>query len=280
MTCFEESTFLPRATGNIFWRSLSELHGTDLDELSKISVDLKRAEFHPGGKKQVTVAELVEWRNNLNDWAYDLGFPNQMNAAQKSSWDVELGMKLQDGLDGLPECLHPDVACWMASNLLPHFIVYRWGWPELENGKPPTSRKKWNRFGSDQNNGLRLAMYRVMTYGPEIARRANQEEFQSIQFRPAFSLDRRVSRVILLTIVEALDDPKSKYGKNENGQPGNRRTDANALGIELRFINSMRPFCFESDVAIAEIVNGTIARLPDLRVRGSQDLGVEVEVDN
>jgi hypothetical protein len=68
------------------------------------------------------------------------------------------------------------------------------------------------------------------------------------------------------------------YGKNENGQPGNRRTDANALGIELRFINSMRPFCFASDVDIEEIVNDTISRLPDLRLRGTD--AVEVEVDN
>ena len=278
MTHFESNTYFPRTSGNSFWRPLAAQRKTNLDDLSKIDIDLRRAEFHSQGERRVTGEELLAWRAELNDWAYDLGFPNDMNSAQKSNWDVELGTKLLDSLHGQPEYLHPDVLCWIAVNLLPHFVVYRWGWPTvMGNGEPPIGREKWNRFGTDHKNGLRLAMHRVMTYGPDIARRANQEEFQSIQYRTAFSLDRRVARAILSAIVDGLDDPKSNYGKNDNGQPGDRREDANLIGIELRFINSMRPLCFASDEDIREIVNDTISRLPDLRVRGTEALDIEVD---
>jgi hypothetical protein len=267
MARFDETVFFPRSSGSAFWSPLAEYFGGDLDQLATKRIDLRSAEFHPRGERRVTENELAEWRDELNEWAYEAGFPSTMNLAQRSTWDIELGIRLLQSTKVLPESLHPDVWCWIAVHLLPHFVVHRWGWPDSTDGEPPRSRSKWARFGPGPSNGLRLAIHRVGTYGPDIARRANQEEFQSIQNRPAFSLDQRVCRAILSTIVDALDDPSSHYGKSEDGQLGRRRMDANLVGMELRFINSMRPLCFATDEEIALIVNEVIGRLPDLRTR-------------
>jgi hypothetical protein len=267
MAAFEAATFMPRSSGSSFWRPLADLLGSDLDELAKKPIDLRKAEFHPRGESRVKEVELLAWREKLNEWAYGAGFPSTMNLAQRSTWDIELGIQLLEDTSGLPESLHPDVWCWIAVHLLPHFVVHRWGWPASADGQPPRGRAKWARFGPDPRNGLRVAIHRVGTYGPDIARKANQEEFQSIQNRPAFSLDPRVSRVILSTIVDALDDPSSHYGKSNDGQLAHRRMDANLVGMELRFINSMRPLCFATDREIELIVSDVIDRLPDLRTR-------------
>lgn len=267
MVRFDATTFFPRSSGSAFWSPLAQSFGSDLDELAKKRIDLRSAEFHPRGERRVMENELVEWREELNEWAYGAGFPSTMNLAQRSTWDIELGIKLLQSTTVLPESLHPDVWCWIAVHLLPHFVVHRWGWPASADGKPPRSWSKWARFGPGPRNGLRLAIHRVGTYGPDLARRANQEEFQSIQNRPAFSLDQRVSRAILSTILDALDDPTSHYGKSKDGQLGHRRMDANLVGMELRFINSMRPLCFATDEEISAIVNEVIGRLPNLRTR-------------
>lgn len=269
MSRFDPTTFFPRSSGSSFCRQLVEIFDLDLDQLANIDVDLRNAEFHPSGERRVDKDELIKWRDSLNEWAYDQGFPSPMNLVQRNNWDVDLGVKLLDDLRVIPESSHPGVMCWIAVHLLPHFIVHRWGWPEKHNGQAPTARSKWARFGPDPRNGLRVAMHRVRTYGPDIARRANQEEFQSIQNRPAFSLDSRVARAILSTIVDALEDPNSNYAKNDDGQRVLRRMDANLVGIELRLINSMRPLCFVSDDGVAEIVRGVIAQLPELRTRGT-----------
>lgn len=268
MTRFGADAFFPRLIGNSFWQPLAELRGTGLDELSETGIDLRRSVFHPNAEYRVSEDELTRWRTDLNSWAYDQGFPNQMSRRQRNQWDVELGIKLIGDTEDLPESLHPEVWCWIAVYLLPHFVVHRWGWPDLDKeGGIPRGRSKWARFGPDARNGLRLAMHRVDTFGADAARRAEQEEFQSIQNRPSYSLDRRVSRVILEALLDALDDESSPYGKNDDGKIGNRRIDANNVGIELRIINSMQPLCFASDDQIKAIMADIIDRLPELRKR-------------
>ncbi|MEP2372304.1 hypothetical protein [Ilumatobacter sp.] len=224
-------------------------------------IDLRRAEFHPAGDRQVSQDELVAWRDDLNAWAHDRGYPSALNSERRSTWDVELGARLIEDTSGLSEALHPDVWCWIATHLLPHFVVYRWGWPNLKDGSPPAGRSEWARFGPDLRNALRLAMHRILTYGPDLAARASEQEFQSIQYRPAFGLDQRVARIVLHTLVEAFDDPNSNYGKNG----GTRSLDNNDVCIELRVINSLRPLCFVSDENLVQIVHDVVKRLPDLR---------------
>lgn len=264
MSAFEADHFFPRLSPNDAQRILLGLHGRAADELAEHPIDLKRAEFHPAATRHVDEARLLAWRRELNDWAWDRGFPSPMNSERRSAWDVELGRRLLDDLQKVPEVLHPNVWCWMATSLLPHFVVHRWGWPAEKNGKPPSGRGPWARFGADQRNGLRLAMQRIMTYGDEIAARASEQEFQSLLNRPAFGVDPRVARLILETFIRSLDDPNSNYGKHG----GTRALDCNMVCIELRLINSLRPFCFASDDAIIAIVEDAIARLPQLRGGG------------
>jgi hypothetical protein len=254
-------------SGSTSWRSMVEHHGRPAEELSALPIDLRRAVFHPAGERQVTADELLSWRDDLNDWAYARAFPSPLNTERRSSWDVDLGVRLLHDTDGLPESMHPDVWCWLATQLLPHFVVYRWDWPERRHGAVPDGRSPWVRFGSDLRNGLRLAMHRIATYGPDIARRASEQEFQSIQYRPAFGLDQRVSRSILQALVDAYDDPGSNYGKNG----GTRALDGNHVCIELRIINSLRPLCFARDEEIGQIVRKVIDRLPTLRNRKNAD---------
>lgn len=261
MTRFEPGTHLPRASGSSTWLPLLDLHGRAPEALADNPIDLRRAEFHPAGDRQVSQDELLAWRNDLNAWAQDRGYPSALNEERRSAWDVDLGMKLLEDTAGLPEVLHPDVWCWIATHLLPHFVVYRWGWPALKDGELPADRVKWARFGSDLRNGLRLAMHRIITYGPDIAREATQQEFQSIQYRPAFGLDQRVARVVMETVLEAWRDPDSPYGKHG----GQRALDNNDVCIELRLINSLRPLCFESGDEIACVVRDVIKHLPDTR---------------
>ena len=261
MTRFEPGTHFPRASGSSTWLPLIDLHGSASDSLADNPIDLRRAEFHPAGDRHVSQEELLAWRSDLIAWAHDRGYPSALNTERRSAWDVDFGTKLLEDTVGLPEALHPDVWCWIATHLLPNFVVYRWDWPALKDGAPPTGRSEWARFGTDLRNGLRLALHRILTYGPDIARRASEQEFQSIQYRPAFGLDQRVARVILQTLVDAYDDPNSNYGKNG----GTRALDNNDVCIELRVINSLRPLCFVSDDGVVEIVMQVVERLPDLR---------------
>lgn len=261
MSRFEPGTHLPRLRGSTTWRPLLELYGKSVEELANLPIDLRRSEFHPAGERQATAEELVSWRDELNEWAAARAFPQQLNTERRSAWDVDLGLRLLRDTDGLPEATHPDVWCWLATNLLPHFVVFRWGWPPLNEGAPPGGRSSWARFGGDLRNGLRLAMHRITTYGPDIAHRASEQEFQSIQYRPAFGLDQRVARVVLGTLVDEWDDPNSNYGKNG----GTRALDNNDVCIELRLVNSLRPLCFSTDEEIKAIVRDVIKRLPSLR---------------
>lgn len=261
MSRFPSGTHLPRARGSAAQHPLIELYGKPPEEMIDRPIDLRHAEFHPAGERRVAESELVAWRQELNDWAFDHGFPAEMNLDRRSSWDVKLGLRLLEDTGGLPEELHPDVWCWLATRLLPHFVVYRWGWPPEKGGRPPTGSEPWARFGSGGKNGLRMAVQRVLTYGPELAARASEQEFQSIQYRPAFGLDPRVARTLLETLVDASDDPASNYGKNG----GTRADDANYVCKELQIVNSLRPLCFMSDEIIKSLVNDVIERLPTLR---------------
>lgn len=256
-----QGVFLPRASGNTAWRPLLELHGQVPEKLIDNPFDLRRAEFHPAGDTRVTEKALQGWRDDLNVWAYEHRFPGQLDSERRSEWDVDLGLKLLDDTREIPEVLHPDVWCWLAVHLLPHFVVYRWGWPTATNSELPTGREPWARFGTDLRNGLRLTLHRIITYGADLAHRASEQEFQSIQYRPAFGLDQRVARVVLRTLVDENDDPSSNYGKNG----GTRALDANFVCIELRLTNSLQPLCFSSDARVADTVRSVIEELPELR---------------
>lgn len=260
MAYFDSSTYFPRASSR-HYHHLNELRSKPLDDLEELPIDLRRAEFHPAGERRVTEAELLEWRRDLNAWAHDWGFPSRLNEARRSDWDVQLGTRLLEDTADLPEAQHPAVWCWIASFLLPHFGVYRWDWPGKSGEEPPQGRNPWVRFGPSDKNGLLMARQRVQTYGPDLTALATEQELQSIQYRPAFGLDQRVSRVVLATILEAWEDPTSNYGKNG----GTRALDADDVCIEIRVINSLRPLCFSTDEEIAAIVTDAIERLPSYR---------------
>lgn len=264
MTRLPAGAFLPRTAGTLFWEPLLEVYGQPAEKLVDRPFDLKRAVFHPAANRRVTEAELRAWRDSLNHWAYERRFPGTLNYERRSNWDVDLGVRLLEDTNGLPEAFHPDVWCWIAVQLLPHLVVYRWGWPNPVDGEPPRGRSAWARFGHDLRNGLRLAMHRIATYGPDIARRASEQEFQSIQYRPAFGLDQRVARTVLETLVDSADDADSNYGKNG----GTRALDANLVCTELRVINSLRPLCFLAEKELREVALDVIDRLPQLRSAG------------
>ena len=277
---------LPRADAST-WQRLLPLYGRPLEELAKLPVELRSARFHSHAERHVTESELVRWRDSLNSWAYDRGFPAGRSLEHRSRWDVELGQRLIADAGHLPELLHPGVWSWIATNLLPHFVVHRWGWPSLTEGAPPGTRNKWSRFGNDGMNGLRIAIYRIATYGPEITARAIEQEFQSIQYRPAYGVDQRVARIVLSTLLEAYDDPNSRYAKEIDAYEGDERLfefvnqdevllysdkasvtrslDANFVCIELRVVNALRPLCFMTDEDLADEVRDVISRLPELR---------------
>lgn len=270
MTRFESGLHLPRASGTAAWQPLVELHGKNVEQLLDNPIDLRRAEFHPAGKERITETQLLQWRGDLNDWAFDRGFPAPLNEQRRSAWDVDLGMRLREDTANLAEALHPEVWCWIATNLLPHFVVYRWGWPKLAEGETKVEgRAKWSRFGSDLRNGLRLALHRILVHGSDVAGRASEQEFQSIQYRPSFGLDQRVAQLLLRSLVDAFDDPDSNYGKNG----GSRSLDCDDVCQELRVINSLQPLCFSTDDRIVNVVAEVIERLPELRkVRESRKL--------
>lgn len=241
--------------------TLDALWRSPLEEIARLDVDLKHALFHPSFDERVETSRLLSWRDDLDSWASDMGYPNKMSERRRAAWDVALGERLLTDTAELSEAEDPTVWCWLATHLLPHLVVYRWGWPAGSPETGPTGRDPWTRFGPTDKNGLLLARQRVAIYGRELALHASEQEFQSIQYRPAFGLDRRVARVILEILVEAAQDMSSNYGR----QGSTRSDDADDVCVELRIINSMRPFCFLSDDAIAEIVRETIERLPEIR---------------
>jgi len=260
---------LPRERNHSSWAQLAGSYGRAAEELKSANFDLRLAHFAPHGSDRVSESGLRNWREALNEWAYDeKSFPAPLREDQKAAWDVDLGLRLVEDLDGHPEFYDPDVWCWFATHLLPHFVVHRWGWPKAIDGEVPKGRSSWSRFGNGDKNALFLSIHRVVTYGPDLAKRATQQEFQSIQYRPAYGLDQRVALVILKTLVDAYEDQGSCYGKKpDTSKPGNRALDCNHVCIELRYINSLRPLCFATDDQIAEIVSETISRLPELRER-------------
>ena len=260
MTNFKPDQHLPRPQPGPSWESLRDLWRRDPVKLIEVPVDLRAASFH-SPERRVDESQLLDWRSDLNKWAFEHGFPEKLGEISRSNWDVDLGLRLREDTKFLPEALHPDVWCWIATYLLPHFVVYRWDWPSPNEGEAPRGAAKWARFGRDLRNGLRLSVHRVVTYGEQVARLASEQEFQSIQYRPAYGLDQRVARLILETLVEAFEDPNSNYGKNG----GSRALDCNDVCIELRVLNSMRPLCFASDRQVVAIVHQVIERLPELR---------------
>lgn len=260
MAAFESNMHFPRSSG-LGWRSLVAAHGATAEILASQPLDLRHAQFHPAGERRVSEPELIAWRDDLNAWAYDRGFPAPLNEARRSTWDVDLGTRLLEDTRHLPESQHPAVWCWLAIHLLPHFVVYRWDWPAKHEGQVPTGRTPWSRFGNSDKNGLLLARQRIATYGAELATEATEQEFQSIQYRPAFGIDQRVARIILHALIAAFKNDGSNYGKNG----GIRSLDADDVCIELRLINSLRPFCFASDEEITAIVDDVTDRLPSIR---------------
>lgn len=260
MAPFASNMLFPRSRGSD-WPALRELHGRSLDDIATVPIDLRRAEFHPSAALRVTEQQLLGWREELNSWAYDNAFPSKLDEKMRSRWDVRLGQRLLADTDVLPEADNPAVWCWLATHLLPHFVIYRWGWPALVDGTLPTNRSAWARFGPSDKNGLLLARQRVLIYGSDLAARATEQEFQSIQYRPAYGLDRRVARVVLKTLVEAAADPSSNYGR----QGSTRSDDADDVCVELRVVNSLRPLCFMTDEKLRSVVLDTIDRLPKIR---------------
>lgn len=257
---FSADQHLPRPLPGPAWEPLRNLHGRKPHEIEKNEFNLREATFHTPDRR-VSDKQLTDWREDLNRWAYDRGFPANLDDAKRSDWDVAIGVRLLADTKHMPEGLNGDVWCWITTHLLPHLVVYRWGWPAAVDREAPIGQAKWDRFGPTLKNGLRLAVHRIVTYGEDIARRATENEFQSIQYRPAYGLDQRVARLILGTLVEASEDPSSNYGKGN----GNRTLDSNLLTKELRVLNSMRPLCFASDSAVVNTVRSVIDRLPDLR---------------
>ncbi len=257
---FGADILFPRSRGSE-WTTLLDLHGRSLDEIADSPFDLRRSEFHPAGAQRVSDGQLRGWRSDLNRWAYDHAFPAPLNEKMRSKWDVALGQRLLDDTSELAEGDNPAVWCWLATHLLPHFVLYRWGWPNFVDGQAPRGRAPWARFGPTDKNGLLMARQRVLVYGADLTRRASEQEFQSIQYRPAYGLDRRVARVVLETLVDAVDDPDSNYGR----QGSTRSDDADDVCVELRVINSLRPMCFMSDQQIRHLVEATIERLPEIR---------------
>lgn len=261
MTSFPSSLFLPRMETCDVVGILTPYFGRPADELAEKSFDLRRSEFHPRAAAKPSEGDLLSWREELNRWAWERGFPAPMDLAGRSRWDVELGSRLLADLSEVPELLHPRVWCWLATELLPHFVVHRWDWPKADQGDPPATTAAWRRFGDRAENGLRLVLHRVMVFGPETCLRATEQEFQSLRNRPAYGSDPRVAKIVLETLIEAFDNPDSNYGKNG----GSRTLDANYVCIELRLINSLRPLAHLSDDRVSAVVTSVIERLPELR---------------
>lgn len=261
MSAFGSDDSLPRMQVCDVPGTLADAYGRPADQITEQPFNLKRAHFHPRGVERVTEGRLEEWRQDLNRWAWDRGFPATLDSRARSLWDVSLGGRLLADVGEIPELLHPRVWCWLATELLPHFIVYRWEWPREVDHQVPAQPNAWRRFGDRPENGLRLALHRFSVYGEEVCLRATEQEFQSLRNRPAYGSDPRVARVVLHCLVEAADDPRSNYGKSG----GTRALDANYVCIELRLVNSLRPLCFMTDNAIEHIVAETIERLPELR---------------
>jgi hypothetical protein len=260
MAGFESTVHFPRSS-NLDWHTLMDIHGSAPETIDERPIDLRHAQFHPAGERRITESELVEWRKDLNSWAHDNGFPGQLNEERRSRWDVLLGTRLLEDTQNLPESQHPAVWSWIATHLLPHFVVYRWGWPAKKGGEPPHGREPWARFGDSDKNALLMARQRVRAYGRDLALKATEQEFQSIQYRPAFGIDQRVARIVLESLITAWEDPGSNYGK----KGGTRALDANYVCIELRLVNSLRPLAFAADNDVASIVDDIVERLPDLR---------------
>lgn len=258
----------PDLAGRLFPRSgpyeaaqaLEAQHGSSVESIANVDFDLSRAHFHPsqGDATRVEEKQLRRWRDDLNAWARDeWGFPSPFSSqADRFAWDVALGTRMRDDLRGLPELLHPNVWCWIASALLPHLVVHRYGWPTSDGSG------RWRRFGPNSNNALRLPVYRDLVFGPELTLRASQQELQSILNRPSYGNDPRVARIVLAGLVDAYEDrARSGYGE---GEPG-RAIDADLVLQELRVRNSLRPLCFLADDDVVAEVETVIASLPTLR---------------
>ncbi len=232
--------------------ALEQLPPETLADVTWAAVSAPRAEL----------SSLLGLRSELTDWAADaFGFPGALESEKrKADWNTELGLQLLQRLGEHAEGRHPNVHAWLASALVPHLVVHRWGWPETgRDGAVPSSPRKWSRFGMGLRNGLRLALYRVQVLGEDVARNANEQEFQDVLERPAFGNDPRVARTILARLIELHEDPRSSYGKAGLG----RTAHCAAALPRLRTLNVLRPLAFLDERDIVDAVDRCVEAAVD-----------------
>lgn len=253
----------PHLDDGLATRHLVMIHDTDVELLSRRDVRVPGLGvfISTSADRRVERAAVLAWRDEVNEFVRErLDFPVKMSRSRQADFDVELGLRLLNDTREIEQFEHPAFWCWLATEVFPHLVVHRWGWPSLsDEGAAPTSKRAWRRFNTSLRNGLRLTVYRVGVLGEDIARRCDEQEFQDILERPAFGNDPRVARIILAGLADAFDE-RATTGYGLGGSDGPSRTDhAKRVAVLLRVWNAMRPLCFLPDEEIARLTLDAIS---------------------
>lgn len=250
-----EGKLLPRYAMSDVISHLCGFHGLSSEELAAMPpTTLVDARWAAASLPRAELDDLLLLRRRLTDWAADeFGFPSPFSSSQ-ARWDVELGVQLNESLDGVPEAHHPATFAWLAAVLLPHLVHQRWGWPKLmDDGAIPSTARPWSRYGTGLRNGLRLAAYRVGFLGEHVASVGNEQEFQDVLERPAFGNDPRVATLIISRLAELSGDDGGYMGS-----PLSRTDHCKVVLPLLRRKNVLRPLCLLDDLEIIRVVDATV----------------------
>lgn len=222
---------LPRLDTSAALSTLREMNGALAVELQSAEIRLSHPSQHwfPLGGR-VASEELRALRRTLDGLAMEHGFPADLSVQREgmgsqAGWDRALGRALVDHLErmGAAELDHPDTWTWLGTTLLPHLIVWRWGWPhDPEELEAPRRRRRYERYIGTLRSGLRRPWYRTVMYAedgheyPDL----NEDHLVQIEERPSLGAEPEVGRALLQGIVRAyaegvLDPERQSAGQRE-----------------------------------------------------------------
>lgn len=168
-----------------------------LDELEALPVpDLANEKFAPTGPAKVARDRLLTLRDQLTTTARSAGYPDRTDKGFRE-FDYRAAVLLYHFGVPLGQALRSDVWAWIAVDLVPHLVEWRWG-----KSEKTASVRRYG--GIIQRNGIGRLWYRAHVMVDRsskdpwtVLRLVNEDAHVQVLERTSVSKDTRVAKYLL-----------------------------------------------------------------------------------